>query len=61
MIRIQHTSANIEVIQITKERKTGMAFDSGQQLRPEREFLINNLRCDLSNSACLPVRPAQSK
>jgi hypothetical protein len=28
-----------EVIQTTKERKTGMAFDSGKQLRPEREFL----------------------
>jgi len=39
MIRIQHTSANNEVIQTTKGRKTGMAFDNGQQLKPERECL----------------------
>lgn len=39
MIRIQHNSANNEVIQTTKERKTGMTSYSGKQLRPETEFL----------------------
>ena len=39
MISTLHNTANNESIQSTKKRKTGMAFDSEQQLRPEREFL----------------------
>jgi hypothetical protein len=39
MIRTQHNSAKNEVVKTTKERRTGMAFDSEQQLKPEREFL----------------------
>lgn len=38
-MKTPHNNANNEAIQSTRKRKTGMAIENGQQLRPETELL----------------------